>query len=97
MSLPLTSLPPITEEINANTDIADTNRGKSALAQDRALATIRQDAEDNIRKFATHMMLKLKKSGSPSLQTAMNYLSCLKGILSEYARPNYLMTCIGTR
>ncbi|KAL7691855.1 hypothetical protein Plhal304r1_c008g0032761 [Plasmopara halstedii] len=26
--------------------------------------------------FATHMLLKFKESGSPSLQTAMNYLSC---------------------
>ncbi|CEG38100.1 uncharacterized protein PHALS_08194 [Plasmopara halstedii] len=30
--------------------------------------------------FTTHILLRFKKSGSPSLQTAMNYLSCLKGI-----------------
>ncbi|KAL7679786.1 hypothetical protein Plhal304r1_c073g0160991 [Plasmopara halstedii] len=103
MPLPLTPLPPIIEEINANTDTADTSRGKSALAQDRAVASMflnfcsesdgfkaisdlsdLSDQDDKTPKtifgtFTTHILLRFKKSGSPSLQTAMNYLSCLKG------------------
>ncbi|CEG42165.1 uncharacterized protein PHALS_12462 [Plasmopara halstedii] len=103
MPIPLTPLPPVTEEINANTDIADIGRGKSTLAQDRAVVTMflifcsesdgfkaitdlsdLSDQDDKTLKiifgtFATHKLLKFKKSGSPLLQTAMNYLSCLKG------------------